>query len=233
MQNRILERIGAASGAAYVVGVIVAGDLLMKMGNWPSSNDSAHEIGSYFRTHTVGARIWAGVYVEILALAAFIAFVAYLTNVLRRADLQGWLPTAVLTCGLAGGIIKLSSVSLGAATLWRADDGISDSVAAGLIDANAAAFVLTWAVDAVMIAAAAGVILQTRCLPRWLGWSGLISAPFVLASIPLAAADPPTFMLALLWFVAVSVVLVVRAGRRQTAPAEGLAPAFSARPVER
>jgi hypothetical protein len=233
MHNRILDRIGAASGAAYVIGVFAAGDLLMKMNNWPSSNDSAHEIGSYFRTHATGARIWAGLYVEILALVAFIAFVAYLTNVLRRADVQGWLPTAVLTCGLAGGIIKLTSVSLGAAVLWRAGEGISDTVAAGLIDANAAAFVLTWAVDAVMIAAAAAVILQTRCLPRWLGWSGLISAPLLLASIPLAAADPPTFLLALFWFVAVSVALVLRASKPKTAPAEALAPELAPRPIER
>jgi energy-converting hydrogenase Eha subunit E len=225
MRNPVLERIGAASGAAYVVGVIVAGEALMQMSNWPSSNDSAHEIGSYLRTHAIGARIWAGVYLEILALVAFIAFVAYLKNVLRRADSEGWLPTAVLTCGLAGGIIKLSSVSLGAAALWRADDGISDGVAAGLIDANAAAFVLTWAVDAVMIAAAAGVILQTRCLPRWLGWARLASAPLVLASIPLAAADPPTFLLALLWFVAVSVVLVLRAGEARAIETEALATA--------
>ena len=77
-----------------------------------------------------------------------------------------------------------------------------------------------------MIAAAAGVILRTRCLPRWLGWAGLASAPLVLASIPLAAADPPTFMLALLWFVAVSVALVLRVSDSTAAvETEALAPA--------
>ena len=86
---------------------------------------------------------------------------------------------------------------------------------------NAAAFVLTWALDAVMLAAAARVILATSCLPRWTGWFAAVTAPLVLATVPLATSAPPTFLLALIWIVAVSITMAIRppAPARSTLPA--------------
>lgn len=107
-------------------------------------------------------------------------------------------------------MIKLGSAAPIFALVWRADNGISDGLAAAMVDMNGAAFVLTWALDAVMLAAAGGVILHTRCLPRWLGWWGLVTAPLLLATVPFAISGPPTFLLALLWIVVVSVVLALR-----------------------
>lgn len=99
------------------------------------------------------------------------------------------------------------------ALAWRADNGISDGLAAAMVDMNGAAFVLTWALDAIMLAAAGGVVLRTRCLPRWLGWWAIGSAPILLASVPFAVSGGPTLLLALVWLLAVSVVLALRGTR--------------------
>ncbi len=79
------------------------------------------------------------------------------------------------------------------------------------------AFVLTWAADAGMLAAAAAVILPTRCLPRWLGWWAALTAPLLLAGIPLAMTGPPFFLLALIWILAAGIAMT-RRGPQPTPP---------------
>jgi predicted membrane metal-binding protein len=92
-----------------------------------------------------------------------------------------------------------------------------------MVDMNGASFFLTWAIDSVMLAAAGGVILSTRCLPRWLGWWALVTAPLLLATVPFATSAPPTFLLALIWIVATSITLVVRGDRTPATTPAGIA----------
>ena len=68
-----------------------------------------------------------------------------------------------------------------------------------------------------MIGAVAAVALRTGVLPRWIAVSGAVLAPLLLASIAGGDNGPPVFLLALLWFVAVSVALASRASRARTA----------------
>jgi hypothetical protein len=76
---------------------------------------------------------------------------------------------------------------------------------------NNVAFVLTWGVDAIMLAAAATVILRSHVLPRWLGWLGAIAAAVSLVSMPIADLVPPIgILLTFAWIVATSVVLIRR-----------------------
>ena len=157
---------------------------------------------------------WALGFLELIALLCFPIFVVVLAWVLQRADRgRTWLPWAVLAMGLLSAVVKLASGAPMFALLWRADDGISDGLAAAMVDMNGASFILTWALDAAMLAAAGGVIVSTRCLPRWLGWWALVTAPLLLATIPFAMSGPPTFLLALIWVVATSVTLVIRGER--------------------
>jgi hypothetical protein len=207
MSNSWLTRIGALTGAAYVVIAVLANDVL---GNGsPESTASAHAIGAWWRGHPPTTSDWARGMLDLLALLLFPIFVVVLAWTLQRAD-RGWLPWAVLSTGLMSAVIKLGSAAPVFALAWRSDEGISDGLAAALVDMNSAAFVLTWALDAIMLAAAGGVILRTRCLPRWLGWFGLATAPLLLATVPVAASGPPTFLLALIWIAATSVTLAVR-----------------------
>ncbi len=208
----MLTRLGAACGAAYIVLAILANDVLRSSS--PDSTASAHTIGVWWRSHPPTTAEWALVFLELLALLCFPIYVVVLAWVLQRADRgRTWLPGAVLATGLLSAVVKLVSAVPMIALAWRADDGISDSLATAMVDMGQAAFVLTWALDAVMLAAAGGVILSTRCLPRWLGWWGLVTAPLLLATVPFAMVGPPTFLLALIWILATSVTLVVRGDR--------------------
>ena len=129
--------------------------------------------------------------------------------------------------GLLSAAVKIASGAPMFALGWRADTGVSDGLAAALVDMNGIAFVLTWALDAVLLAAAGGVNLRTRCLPRWLGWFALVTAPFLLASVSVAMAGPPVFLLGLVWIVATSVTLVLRPDAGRSAAAEETGPAVA------
>ena len=78
---------------------------------------------------------------------------------------------------------------------------------------NGVSFVLTWAIDAVLLAATAVVVFGTGALPRWLGWSAAVLSPALLVGV--AFAHPLAFVpyvLTTLWIVATSIVLNRRAG---------------------
>jgi hypothetical protein len=216
MSTRLMARLGAGSGIAYA-GLIMVGGATGPAAGIPATNASPGTIGTYIAHHAPTTSQWAGVYVEVLALLAFAVFVSYLWRVLRDAEGdRGWLAGAALSGGLLAVTIKLASLPAALAALYRADDGISAQVATALIDMNNIAFALTWAPTALMLAATAAVALRTGVLPRWLGRSAIAIAVGLLASLPFAAsAEPPTFMLALIWIIAASVVLV----RRVDAPA--------------
>jgi len=212
MNTSLLTRLGAACGALYVVIAILANDTLGS--GSPDSTASAQAIGTWWRAHEVTNTDWAVGFLELVALLCFPIFVVVLAWVLQRADRgRTWLPWAVLAMGLLSAVVKLASGAPMFALLWRADDGISDGLAAAMVDMNGASFILTWALDAVMLAAAGGVIVSTRCLPRWLGWWALATAPLLLVNVPLAVNGPPLFLLALIWIVATSLTIAIRGER--------------------
>src|SRR4051812_15440909 len=225
MSNRLMARLGAGSGIAYV-GLIVTAGQLGPAASIPATNASPHTIGTYITHHPPSTAQWAGVYLEVLALLAFVVFVGYLWHVLRDAERDtGWMAGVALSGGLLSAGIKLASLPAALAGLYRADDGISPQLATALIDMNNIAFALTWATTALMLAATAGVALRTGVLPRRLSWSAIAIAVGLLASLPFAAStEPPTFLLALIWIIAASVVLL----RRVDTPAPARARHMSA-----
>ena len=209
MSIRLLARLGAGSGIAYAGLIVVAAQTEPK---WPALSGSPRSIGAFIADHPPTTMQWAGGYLEVLALLAFVVFVAYLWRVLRDAEPHaGWLPGVALCAGLLTAAIKLASLPAAFAGLYRAKEGISPQLATALVDMNSVAFALTWATTALMLAATATVALRTGVLARWLGWSGLAIAVALLASVPFFTADPPTFLLAWLWIIAVSVALIGRA----------------------
>ena len=226
MNTSLLTRVGAACGALYVVIAILANDVLGSSS--PDSTASAATIGAWWRANPPTSGDWALGFLELVALLCFPVFVITLAWLLQRADGGAtWLPWAVLGMGLVSAAVKIASGAPMFALAWRANDGISNGLAAAMVDMNGAAFVLTWALDAVVLAAAGGVILRTRCLPRWLGWFALATAPLLLANIPMAISGPPLFLLALIWIVATSITLVLRPEAR-LATADETDPAVAA-----
>jgi hypothetical protein len=137
-----------------------------------------------------------------------LVFVATLWTALRRVEGgEGVFAGTAFGAGLVSAGLKLASFPAAFAAVWR--PGLDPRLAAALIDMNNVAFVLTWGVDAVMLAAAAAVILRGEALPRWLGWLGAVAAGVSLLSIPVANQVPPLgILLTFAWIAATSIVLV-------------------------
>lgn len=183
MYERILPRLGAATGALFVV-------LLFG----PSSSGSDATI-----VHVL----------ELTGLLLFIPFLGYLFSVLREAEgPRGWLATTALGAGLVDITIKFGSVAPGKA----ADRfGETTEIHQALQDMNNVAFIATMLPLSVLMAAVALVTLKWGGLPRALGWLAAVTAPLLLVNgMFLDAEFGPAFLLFLLWTLLASVVLTVR-----------------------
>ena len=202
-----ITRLGTGAGAAYVALSIIGSDLLGG-GDSPVAGSSPAAFARWLADHRPTGAAWIAPALELLGLLCFVVFVAALYDVLRRAERERtWLPAAALAAGIVSAAIKLGAAPPMLAAFELAKRGIDPQLATALVEINGYAFLLTWAVDAVMIGAAAAIVLRTGVLPRWLGIAGAVLAPLLLASLAGGADAPPVFLLALLWFVAVSVSL--------------------------
>jgi hypothetical protein len=183
MYERILPRLGAASGALFVV--------------------------MLFGLTSIGSDSMVVIALELLGLLLFIPFLGYLWSVLRDAEGPGgWLSATVLGAGLVGVTMKLASIAPG----WAARD-FADTTAIhkALERMNEVAFIAQMLPDGVMLAAIAIVTLKSGALPRWLGWLAAVAAPLLLVNGMFLDADfGPAFLLFLLWTLLASVVLTVR-----------------------
>lgn len=205
MQERILPRLGAASGAVFVV---------LPFGLSSSGSDSQIVVA-----------------LELLGLLLFIPFLGYLWSVLRDAEGPGgWLSATALGAGLVGITMKLASIAPG----WAARDfGDTTAIHKALERMNEVAFIAQMLPDGVMLAAVAILTLKAGALPGWLGWLAAGTAPLLLVNGMFLDADfGPAFLLFLLWTLLASVVLTVRP-RGVTTQAERAAPALSGDSVGR
>jgi hypothetical protein len=200
MSERILPRLGAASGALFVV-------LLFG----PSSIGSASTIV---------------IVLELLGLLLFIPFLGYLCSILREAEgPRGWLATTAFGAGLVDVTIKLGSLAPG-----KAADNFGDTTAIhqALEKMNNIAFITTMLPLSVLMAAVAVITLTSGGLPRALGWLAAVTAPALLVNGMFLDADfGPAFLLFLLWTLLASVVLTIRP-RDLRVQAEPVAPSAPA-----
>jgi hypothetical protein len=219
MSDKLVARLGAASGIAYVVLAMIGSSI--GGGGSPDLTASRAEIAAWVAKQHVGSAVHiAGGFMELLGLLAFIVFVATLFSIFRRAEGgTGLLSTIVLGAGLVSVAVKLASAGPAFAVYWRGHEGLSPQLSAALIDQNNFSFLLTWSIDAVLLGAASLIILRTGVLPRWLGWLAAVLSPALLLSTFAANHVPPFAMLLMLvWIVATSAVLTFR--RRSVPSAE-------------
>ena len=210
--HRPIPLLAALSGGVSVV-LLFVGQALG--GSSPpdfTKSRAAH--AAWLATHKATTTGYAGDTVELVGILLLILFAATLWRVLRDGDEEGTFAATAFGAGLASACVKLASVPAAFAVYWRADQGFDPQVSTALFDMNDAAFVLTWALDAVMLGAAAYVILRAGILPRWLGWLGAVAATISIVSVPFAAKVPPVgVLLTFVWLIAVSVVLTRRSIR--------------------
>jgi hypothetical protein len=208
MNDRPVPLAAALSGLTSIV-LLFAGQAIGGSGS-PDLTASRSKIASWVAQQHGGAAHYVGGIVELLGILAMIVFAATLWSVLRNGDSEDGITAATaFGAGLTSAAVKLASVPAAFAATWR--HGVSPQLAAALVDMNNLSFVLTWTLDAVMLAAAATVIFRRAVLPRWLGWLGAVTAALLVVSAPAANHIPPLgVLLAFLWIAGTSAVLTRR-----------------------
>lgn len=223
MSNRPVPLAAAVSGLASIV-LLFAGQAIGGGGS-PDLTASRAKIADWLAKQHTGAAAYVGGTLELLAILAMVLFAATLWSVLRGDDGDdGIAPATAFGAGLISATIKIASFPAAFAAVWRNRQGINPQLAAALVDMNNVSFVLTWSLDAVMLAAAAVVIFRRGVLPRWLGWLGAATALVLILSAPAADHVPPLgILLTFVWIAGTSVVLT----RRVLRPRRAVVPAHA------
>jgi hypothetical protein len=218
MSTTVRDRLGAVTGAAFVV-LILVGNQMATAGSGQSAHptgdqvlrDAAHQVSS--------ASVTAGVALEVLGFGAFIVFLGYLADVLRRGA-AGRRGSIAAGTGIVSGAVMVA-VKLGSAApimaLWVDHGDISPQLALVLNDLGAVAFVISWVPSAIFVAAAAVALHRASLVGRPTAYCGFVlgAAGLVLTIIGIhdpLSANPLAFLLGLLWLLAVSVRLAIRPG---------------------
>jgi uncharacterized protein DUF4386 len=210
MVQRPVPVVAALSGLASVV-LLFVGQGLGGGGGAPDLTKSRAAHAAWIAKQHPTTAGYAGDMLELVGILLLIVFAATLWSVLRDGDERGILAATALGAGIASATVKLASVPAAFAVYWRSADGWDPQVATALFDMNDAAFVLTWAIDALMLGAAATVILRSGVLPRWLGWLAAAAGATSIATVPVAMKVPPVgILLTFIWLVGTSVVLTRR-----------------------
>lgn len=216
MNSTWLKRLGAASGAFYVI----LSFLKNGGGNSPNFHASLQEIIAWAKGVQLTPSFWIGPYVGLLASMFFLVFVAYLSSILRQAEGEaGWLSAVVFGSGLVTIVVKLAAFPVAAAAVARAADGFNPQTLAILWDMDNIAFYITLVTQALLLATAATVILRVKALPGWLGWSAVAFALILLGALPLAFFNSvPLQLLPIIWVLVTSIILIIRAGKPVSSP---------------
>ncbi len=236
MTARSLLRLGAACGIFSVVLAIAGiGVLVVSVPELVNARlgASEQEIAQAFASPATTG-VWIGLYLQVVAFLFFVVFAARLWATLQRAEGgTGWVSNIVLGAGLLFAGITLLALAFWGVADYQAGPGVDVQVATVLNDLHLGTYALSWAVQALFLAATAVVALRTRALPRWLGWSAVVISVASLAAVAAPTGELveiPAFLF-LIWIVAVSVVLIRRTD--ETSPSSARAPASAPRAAAR
>ena len=217
--ERTWDRIAAIAGLAFVV-LIVASFFTP---DTPGSDVSAERIASEITADRSGHQM--SLFLGFLADLAFFVFLAGLWNRLRRWEGRG---------RLLSGLIAISGAVFLATIL--VSEGIYLAFVKGAIEGDPGALPALAVLDdwvgassvvpgTAFFTAVAVAILSTRALPVWLGWLSALTALSLFISVfgvfgssddegVVAFAGFGGFLLLLIWVLAASVVLLMKAGGR-------------------
>ena len=216
MNSTWLKRLGAASGSLYVL------LSFLKNGgaNSPNFHATQQEIIVWAKSVQLTPTFWLGPYMGLLGLLFFLVFIAYLWSVLRQAEGEsGWISAVAFGSGIVTIMMKLAAFPVAAAAVARAADGFSPQVLGVLWDMDNIAIFITLVTQAFLLASAAIVIIRVKALPTWLGWSAAVFALVLLGALPLAFFKSlPLQLFPIVWVLATSIVLILRAGRAVSYP---------------
>jgi hypothetical protein len=214
MIDRSGLRLGAAAGILYAV-LVVAGFVVgaVSTGGPLATLDSSDEVilAQLERPSSVWA--WVGIYCMVVGSLLFVAFTARLWATLRRAEgALGLVSNTAFGSGiLYVGITLMSLVFIGAKRLAAGRD-IDIELARVVHTLNVGTYMASWGAAALLLATTAAVVLATRVLPRWLGWSAaaLAVALLLTMAVPTFGLAPMPPFLFTLWVLVAAIVLLRR-----------------------
>ena len=220
------ERLGAGMGIAFVVLQLGLGAVLTDA---PALDAPGKEIHAYLVEH--GGNVLLAASLGALSAFFFIWFLGTLRTFLQTVEGgRGHLSAIAFGAGLVT-ITLATTASL--PTVALAWDKTARLAEPGLVRAvwnlNTLALVPIGSSAGAFCLAAAIVILRTRVMPVWVGWIGILAAVVgVLAVFFLVSDDPDSplgtpvnlggFLLAMLFILLLSVFMVIRLGKRESAP---------------
>jgi hypothetical protein len=200
------SRLGPLSGVLFVllqlggVAVGVAGGRSTAALGDPVSDIT----GAY--ADPAGAGVWIGAYLEILSLAAFAVFAAWLFRSIAGTAGRAGVVTAATYVGLS-----LVALVVGDVLEYRAGHGMSRDTTLALFDLQSGLFFTTWGIGAafLVLAPVAGWLRRTAL--------GIAALLLVAMAFPTGEASQFPNLLFLLWTATAGVVLA-RRPREATAP---------------
>lgn len=212
------DRFGAATGAAYVL-LILVGNQIASGNSTDPHPSGAKDLADFSATRTTTDSI--GFAMEILGFLLFVFFLAWFVHAVRsRGGAAPWLAGAA---GLAGGVtlsVKIASFMPMAAGILDHRE-LTPTMARVLADMNSAAFVVTFLTFGTFVAAAGAALLTSGLLGRVAGWFGVVIGVLAVALTVLAHADPTNtnpmpFVAGLLWVLVVSIRLAWKGPRGES-----------------
>jgi hypothetical protein len=224
MQTWSWERIGAVSGILFVLAIVAS---FFTPGT-PDVDDPPAEIRDALIDDRNG--LIATVYLGGLGAFFFLAFLAALYLLLRRAEGEGGPSVLALLGGLATTVMVLAVTGVTLALVAAADEEAGDDALRALLELDGALFIPTGFFFAAFHVGAGLSILGTRVFPRWLGWASLVIAIVFLVSLfGMFSEDDEGGVLgiiyfldllaSLLWALATSILMLRRPLERRTAEA--------------
>jgi hypothetical protein len=168
------ERWARGMGVVFAVLALIA---FITFGEAPKMEDSAEEVGSFYRDN--GGRVLIAQTIFGLAFIPLFWFVGAIANALRLARESRLAATAIAllaTWAAAQFVLVASAAPLAVSLADEADPEISQALnSLGLAVDNVSAFALAGGIAAASVGLARG-----RVLPGWLLWFGLAVAALIV-----------------------------------------------------
>lgn len=215
------RRFDAATGIGFAILAFIG---FLLPGQPPKADDPASKIVSFASDHH--GSILTGDFLVGVSAVLFLWFVGSLRSYLRSGEGgEGRLSAAAFGAGVAGIALLLAGVALFNTMTFKlaGTPGADPNVIRALFDASSALFAMASFAFAVFLAAASCSAARSGSLPPWAYWSGSAVAVIQLAAAISLVAKSGFFatggalsiiapVLAILWVLVISVVMVRRDG---------------------
>jgi hypothetical protein len=202
------HRAGPVAGVLGWILILVG----FSMHGFPDQGASGEALVSW--TKAMGSSRWAvWVNVELLGFLLEFVFYAWLCDGLRRTRAAGWLVAVVF-----GAIIMWVGTIFVATAFWTAmlnagKRGLSPEPLSALRDIAQETFYVTTVFVGVAMLAINWAAVQSRALPAWLGWAGLLIGAGMV--IPDATIAQGAEFLLVFWGVSLGGLFLIHPGRHR------------------